>query len=193
MGIPTADDPILIDFSASTTTVGLTRRRAAANERFADRWFIGPDGQPTDDPAVTLGEPPGAILPAGGMSHGHKGFGLALMIETLTQALSGFGRADLPAVLGASVYVQVIDPQRFGGLDAFTVQSRWLAEACRSADVADGFERVRMPGEMAQVRRRAALADGVPLRRRLVMDLVEACAEARVGWPEALDRAVVRG
>ena len=36
----------------------------------------------------------GAILPIGGLVHGHKGFGLSLLVEALTQGLSGYGRAD---------------------------------------------------------------------------------------------------
>ncbi|MGH6945279.1 MAG: hypothetical protein ACREH6_13795 [Geminicoccaceae bacterium] len=41
---------------------------------------------------VTAGR--GTILPMDGRDHGHKGYGLALAIEALTQGLSGYGRAD---------------------------------------------------------------------------------------------------
>jgi len=42
---------------------------------------------------VLAGNPPGTILPLGGLTSGHKGFGLGLLIEALTGGLAGHGRA----------------------------------------------------------------------------------------------------
>ena len=88
IGIPTDGDPILIDISASITTNGLSNRMAAEGRRAPQAWYVDADGQPTDDPAVINAEPPGAILPIGGTDHGHKGYGLGLTIEALTQGLA---------------------------------------------------------------------------------------------------------
>src|SRR5690606_32534325 len=101
---------------------------------------------------------------AGGLDHGQKGYGLALMIEALTQGLSAFGRADGPSGWGASVFVQAQDPALFGGAEGFARQTGWLAEACRAATPADPARPVRLPGEAALARKRDALAHGVPLR-----------------------------
>ena len=108
-------------------------------------------------------DPPGTILPIGGREYGHKGFGLALMIEAMTQGLSGLGRADPKEGWGASVYLQVIDPTAFSGIEGFTRQTTWLAEACRADRPAVGVEAVRMPGDGALARKRAALAEGVEI------------------------------
>ena len=163
IGIPTDADPILIDISASITTNGMSARLAGEGRRAAHRWWLDADGNPSDDPAVMASDPPGSILPVGGLDHGHKGYGLALMIETLTQALSGFGRADGADRWGASVYVQALDPRAFGGRDAFLRQSGWLRAACAANPPRPGVERVRLPGEAALARRRKALAEGVAL------------------------------
>lgn len=163
IGIPTEGDPILIDISASITTNGLTGRLHREGRRLPGAWVMDAEGRPTDDPAVLFAEPPGTILPVGGLDHGHKGYGLALMIEALTQGLSGHGRADPPAGWGASVFVQVIDPDAFGGRAAFRRQTEWLAEACRGAPPRPGVERVRLPGAAALARKRAARRDGVAL------------------------------
>ena len=64
----------------------------------------------------------GSLMLLGGQEAGHKGFGLALMVEALTQGLAGFGRKDAPARWGASVYIQFIDPDAFAGRDAFLDQ-----------------------------------------------------------------------
>lgn len=162
-GIPTAGDPILIDISASITTFGMALRLRDAGERFPAPWALDAEGNPTDDPTVMTREPRGSLLPIGGLDHGHKGYGLALLIEALTQALAGFGRADAPAGWGASVWVQVFDTARFAGRAAFERQTQWLADACRASAPRPGGPAVRLPGEAALARKRRALADGVPL------------------------------
>jgi LDH2 family malate/lactate/ureidoglycolate dehydrogenase len=163
IGIPTDADPILIDISASITTNGLSNRMAAEGKRAPQAWYVDADGRPTDDPAVINTEPPGAILPIGGTDHGHKGYGLGLTIEALTQGLSGLGRSGSPTQWGAAVYVQVLEPAAFGGVEAFTHELGWLRRSCEGTPPMTGVEKVRLPGDAAQARRRKALAEGVEL------------------------------
>jgi LDH2 family malate/lactate/ureidoglycolate dehydrogenase len=117
VGIPTDGDPILIDMSASITTNGLSNRLHKEGRRYPGPWAMDAAGRPGDDPAVLFTDPPGTLLPTGGKDHGHKGYGLALTVEALTQALPGHGRADRPTGWGAGVYLQVVDPgaRRGGG------------------------------------------------------------------------------
>lgn len=163
VGIPTDGDPILIDASASITTNGMSGRLAREGARFPHPWLLDAAGAPTDDPAVLSADPPGTILPTGGLDHGHKGYALALMVEALTQGLGGFGRADRPTGWGASVHVQVLDPEAFAGLDAFTRETGHIADLCRRSPPRPGVEAVRLPGEAGLARRRRALEEGVAL------------------------------
>ena len=163
VGIPTDGDPILIDISASITTNGLSDRLRREGKRFPGLWALDAGGNPTDDPMVLFTEPRGTLLPTGGTDHGHKGYGLALMIEALTQGLGGFGRAESPTGWGASVFVQVIDPAAFGCSEAFRRETGWTAAACRDNPPAPGVSAVRLPGERGLERKRQALADGVAL------------------------------
>lgn len=163
IGIPTTGDPVLIDFSASITTNGMTGRLNAQGKKMPGAWAIDADGTPSDDPAVLFTDPPGTILPIGGLEYGHKGFGLGLMVEALTQGLSGHGRADPPEGWGGNTFIQVLDPEAFGGLDAFARQTGWLAEAARDNKPRPGVERVRLPGERGLARKRAMLGGGVAL------------------------------
>jgi L-lactate dehydrogenase len=163
IGIPTDTAPILIDISASITTNGLSARLAAEGRRAPGPWYLDAEGRPTDDPAVLNADPPGVILPIGGLDHGHKGYGLGLVIETLTQGLAGFGRAEAPTGWGASVYVQVLDPAAFGGREAMLRETGWLRRACEATPAMPGVEDVRLPGDAARARRAAALAEGVEL------------------------------
>ncbi len=146
-GIPTEGEPIIIDISMSNTANGYVARYFKDGERMPGPWMLDNQGNPSDDPAVMLAaDPPGTILPLGGMDLGYKGFALGLLVETLTSALGGHGRADPPGPWGASVFLQVIDPAAFGGLESFTRQTQWLAEASRANPVKPGNPPVRLPG-----------------------------------------------
>src|SRR5207249_10876538 len=124
-------DPVLIDVSTSLTSMGYTTQRMEAGEKLPGAWAIDANGNATDDPAALWKEPKGALLPLGGLDAGHKGFGLGLMIEALTAGLSGFGRADPTEGWGATVFVQVLDPEAFAGLAAFKRQMDFVAASAR--------------------------------------------------------------
>jgi L-lactate dehydrogenase len=160
---PAGDNPVLIDVSMSTTTNGLTGRLAAEGKELAHPWIIDAEGKPTRDPQVLSAMPPGTILPLGGLDAGHKGYALALMVEALTAALGGFGRADPPEGWGASVFLQVIDPEAFVGRQAFVREAAWLVEAARATPPLPGNDRVRVPGERALALKREQLARGIEL------------------------------
>jgi LDH2 family malate/lactate/ureidoglycolate dehydrogenase len=163
IGIPTSGDPIMIDISASITTNGMSNRMKAAGQTGEHSWWLDAMGQPSVDPAVLSTQPPGSILPLGGLDSGHKGYGLALMIEALTAGLSGHGRADVSEGWGATVFVQLFDPAAFAGLGAFTWQTDWLAEACRSNLPRDTTKPVRLPGQRGLALKAEQLAKGVAL------------------------------
>lgn len=170
-GWPTDGDPVLIDISASTTTNGLTGRYHREGRKLGGKWVVDADGNATDDPDALFREPKGAILPLGGVELGHKGFGLALLVEALTAALGGHGRADGPAGWGASVFLQVIDPEAFGGRDAFIREAGWLAAACRDVPVPHGKPRVRLPGARGLELRAEQLRAGVALHPEILLAL----------------------
>jgi LDH2 family malate/lactate/ureidoglycolate dehydrogenase len=168
-GIPADPDPIILDVSMSITTAGLSARIKAAGGRLPGQWLIGPDGQPTDDPAVL--DKGGALLPMGGLDHGHKGYALGLLVEALTQGLSGYGRADHVKEWGAAVTVMAIKPGAFGSQSDFARQVAWLAQACHASAPLDPAHPVRLPGEKAFARRRHALAHGVELHPTIIPKL----------------------
>jgi LDH2 family malate/lactate/ureidoglycolate dehydrogenase len=162
-GIPTDGDPILIDISTSTTSNGLTMRLHKKKERLPDAWVKTANGEATDDPGALFTEPPGTLLPLGGLDLGYKGFALGILIEALTSALAGHGRADGPDRWGASIFLQLIDPDAFGGKERFRRETSWFVNACHQTPVRPGDPPVRVPGERALQRRKEQLANGVDL------------------------------
>ena len=162
-GFPTQGDPILLDISMSTTTNGLTLRTHQEGRSLPGPWVKDAKGLPTADAGVLFKEPPGTIYPLGGADLGHKGFGLGILVEALTSALGGYGRADTPNRWGSAVMMQLIDPEAFGGRSAFVRETGWFASAARANPVPEGADRVRLPGERALRCREDQLANGVTL------------------------------
>jgi L-lactate dehydrogenase len=162
IGFPTTDFPVLVDISASITTVSMTREKAAAGSQFEHPWLMDSEGRPTRDPTVMeRATDRGSLLLLGGYEAGHKGFGLALMVEALTQGLAGHGRRDAPTRWGASVYMQLVDPEAFAGRQAFIDQMDFLAERCHTNAPIDPDRPVRLPGEQADRKLAEAMEHGV--------------------------------
>lgn len=160
---PTPAGPVILDISMSITTNGMTARRRAEGTRFPGPWLLDAAGNPTDDPNAFFTDSAGTLLPLGGTEAGHKGFALGLLVEALTSGLAGHGRAGAPTGWGASVFVLVLDPAKFGGAERFLAESGWMAEAVRQNPPRPGFDAARLPGDGAMARRAKALAEGVAL------------------------------
>jgi LDH2 family malate/lactate/ureidoglycolate dehydrogenase len=169
----------MVDISASITTNGMSNRKRAAGETFAETWLIDAAGRPSNDPQVLFDTPPGTILPVGGLSHGHKGYGMALLVESLTAGLAGHGRADAPEGWGATVYVTLHDLHAFGGKEAFLRQMDDIAARCTTNAPIDARTPVRLPGQGGLARRDDQLKNGVRLHASIASALMP--IEARHG------------
>jgi LDH2 family malate/lactate/ureidoglycolate dehydrogenase len=186
VGIPTGGDPVMVDVSTSITTNGLTGRLAKEGRKLPGEWLIDEAGAPSDDPAVLQPPRAGTILPLGGRDAGHKGYGLSLMVEALTAGLGGQGRADPGPRWGATVFVQVMDPQFFNGREAFEQQMDWIAQQCHANPPVKGGERVRLPGERGLALRSRQLAEGLELKAAVVQSLTEWAWKLSIEMPQAL-------
>lgn len=173
LGFPLSEGGVMVDISASITTNGMSNRKHQAGETFDQDVLIDAKGRATNDPAVLFAKPPGTLLPLGGRSHGHKGYGLALLVETLTGGLAGHGRADPPEGWGATVYLTLHDLNAFGGKSAFLRQMDAIAQRCRANAPIDPARPVRLPGEAGLRRRTAQRSDGVRLHASIAASLRE--------------------
>jgi LDH2 family malate/lactate/ureidoglycolate dehydrogenase len=184
-GFPTQGTPVLVDISTSATTNGLTNRLHKEGGRLPAQWLLDGQGRPTDDPSVLFAEPRGTILPLGGTDSGHKGYGLSLLVEALTGGLAGHGRADPREGWGATVFVQVIDPRAFSGIDAFTRQTGAVVRQCHESRPAHPGSAVRTPGEKGLALAQSQRADGVELHPSILPMLAPWAARLGVEMPVA--------
>ncbi|MSU61657.1 MAG: Ldh family oxidoreductase [Pedosphaera sp.] len=178
--------PMFLDISTATVAGGKVYAAKARGEPIPDNWIIGADGRPTADPS---GFPQvGALLPMAG----HKGYGLSLLIETLSGILSGAAvtwgirswahdDATLHTLHGSAflaINVNCIAP-----LDEFARKVDALIDEIHNSPRADGVERLLIPGELEWERHDRAMREGIVLP----VDVVESLERAVEGTGLNLD------
>jgi LDH2 family malate/lactate/ureidoglycolate dehydrogenase len=183
-GIPTGGLPVLVDVSTSATTNGLTNRLHKDGGKLPAAWLMDGHGQPSNDPQVLFAEPKGTILPLGGKDSGHKGYGLSLLVEALTGGLAGHGRADPSEGWGATVFLQLIDPRAFAGLEAFERQIGEVTRQCRASRPLQAGSAVRLPGERGLLLSEQQVRHGVTLHPAIMPAL--APWAHKLGVPEPI-------
>ena len=170
-GIPTKGDPILFDSSASTLANGQIMQRHAHGQVLDGAWLMRADGSLSDDPGVFFEDPPATILPVGGLTLGFKGFGYGIIMEALTSGLGGAGRREPAGRWSASVFLQLIDPEKFAGREAFLAEMQHLVDACHQSQPHPNFAKVRLPGERALALKKKQMEEGILLHPEVVKGL----------------------
>ncbi|GAB2640663.1 Ldh family oxidoreductase [Kribbella swartbergensis] len=167
IAVPTsAGVEIVLDMALSAVALGKIRLAASAGRPIPDSWATDPSGTPTTDPEQAV---LGMLLPAAG----HKGFGLALMIDVLTGVLSGGGWGDQVRPLyrepdrpnDCAHLFLAIDPELLGGAESFRRRSSGLAARVRSSATAPGVDRLYLPGEIEAERAAHQRRNGVLIER----------------------------
>jgi LDH2 family malate/lactate/ureidoglycolate dehydrogenase len=162
IAVPTLDDPIVLDMATASINVGGLQRAARLGEELGPGLAIGPDGEPTTDPARALA---GAILPFGG----HKGSGLSLVVQCL--GLLG-GGAVIPKGLGDFGYFFLaFDPGLLMPIEEFKRRTSELVAHVHAVRPAAGEGRVRVPGERAHAQRARRLETGIEIDDPLYEEL----------------------
>jgi len=185
-GIPSSTLPIMVDVSTSATTNGMTNRLFNEKKMLPAAWVMDGQGHASIDPAVLFSEPKGTILPLGGMDSGHKGYGLSLMVEAMTGGLAGHGRADALEGWGATVFLQIIDPQAFAGLKAFQRQMDHVIERCKNSKPARQNEKVRLPGERGLQHQAQSELQGLQLYPSIMPALSSWAQKLKVEIPQVV-------
>ncbi len=186
IGVPQEGRPLMLDFSTSATAEGKVRVKKIAGEPCPPGWLLDNRGQPTTDPETLYGNPPGSILPMGG-GQAYKGFGLSLMIEILTGALSGgrTSREPLYPKKGNCVFMLLVDPEFFGGADHFADEVRQLTDYVCSSPRVDGCDEIILPGDPERKMLDQRQANGIFLDDENWAALARLADQVNVAVPQA--------
>lgn len=189
MGVPGGQDgPFVLDFGTSATAEGKVRVKKIAGELAPDGWLLDPDGKPTNDPNLLYGEPPGSILPMGGVQ-AYKGFGMAFLIELLCGGLSGGQCAfeNPPPPMGNCAFFLVIDPKQLGVAEHLQREIECLEPYMRNTPRRDGVTEITLPGDPERRVMRERTETGIPLDAGNWNALTTLAAQLNVPVPETAD------
>jgi ureidoglycolate dehydrogenase (NAD+) len=178
------EKPILLDMALSKVAAGKIVAAHKMGKDIPDDWYVDADGLPTTNSG--LYPHIGAMLPMAG----HKGYGLALMVDILTSVLSGGGMLQQvrPWLLGdpavpenLSQSMIAIDINAIMPIDRFKERMDTLIREIKNAPKAKGSDRIYLPGEMEWEKLEYNRKHGILLPEDVVMN-VKGMAED-VGLP----------
>ena len=187
------EKPFVLDMATSVVPRGKLEVLDRKGKPMPSGWAVDETGRGSTDPkrvleamAKRLG---GGILPLGGEGEefsGHKGYGLALMVDVLSGVLSG-------AATGLSVnadetrpdvghFFMAIDPAAFRPLDEFKRDMDRLARELKDSPKAQGQARIYVHGEKSFARTERFRKEGIPMEPKVVESLKKMGSELGVGW-----------
>jgi ureidoglycolate dehydrogenase (NAD+) len=177
--------PVMLDIATSVVAAGKVYAQRDLGKPLPEGWVVDGDGLPTTNP--NLYPNIGALMPMAG----HKGYGIALLVEILTGVLGGgaFGRDVTSWVIGSLPVNQshafiAIDVAAFEPVAEFKQRMDTLIRQIRDAPKARGADRIYLPGEKEWEHREEALARGLDLPQDVRASLRGLAADLgmKTGW-----------
>lgn len=176
-----AGDPILLDIAMSTVAGGKVYAAHQLGRPISPDWIIDRQGRPTTDGSLYPHH--AALAPM----TGHKGYGLALLIEGLAGLATGaaittqidswmFGDPSAATNHGAA-FLAIDVAAMSGGVAVFAQRVQSLIDEIHAAPTADGVDRVLLPGEREWAHRRRALDEGIALPADVIAAISPLAAE----------------
>ncbi|MCA9910839.1 MAG: Ldh family oxidoreductase [Anaerolineae bacterium] len=189
--IPHKDKPIFFDIATSAVAANKVIRAKNLGQTIPEGWLIDAEGNPTTDPS---GFPEtGALMPMAL----HKGYGFALLVETLAGVMTGAAMArqqpswvvgvpgSPPGFANQGQVFIAIDAGMMLSSSQFEERIDWLANDIHDAPKAAGSERIYLPGEMEWERRERALREGIELPPDVVESLIGLAEDVGIPFPFA--------
>lgn len=187
------EQPFVSDFATTTAANGKLEVLQRKNKDAPHGWVQDKNGVPSTD--VNELKKGGAMLPLGGdYEHGsHKGYMLGAIVDIFSAVLSGANYGPwvppFPAYLPMPENMPGEGIGHFFGamrIDAFrpaqefkSNMDKWI-QRFRSAAVAEGFERVIIPGEPEREMEKQRRENGIPLLESVLEDLKKIGADLNV-------------
>ncbi len=152
VGIPTNDLPVILDMASSKITFGQLIVAKQENKLIPEGVALDKEGNPTTNAIKAI---EGGILPIAG----HKGSGMAFIVELLAGALTG-SRVGYAVPGGWGTFYILIDPTLFRPLKDFKTDVQKAIIELKNAPKAKGFKEILFPGERAARKREENLKSG---------------------------------
>ena len=180
-GVPNpGGQPFLLDMAMSVVARAKIRNALKCGEAIPDTWATDSKGRPTTDAAAALG---GFLLPVGG----HKGYGLALMVDLfagllsnaayLTHVKSWVDAPDQAQDLGH--FFVLIDTARLGSAAWLAERMTDFAAILHDSPAADPSRPVIVPGEIELAKMARQQREGIEVDPAVLALLQRYAAQAQ--------------
>jgi LDH2 family malate/lactate/ureidoglycolate dehydrogenase len=166
VGIPSGRHlPILLDIAMSVVAQGKIGLAIAEGKPIPLGWMMDKRGRLSTNPA-DASEGMGVPIAE------HKGYGLALVMETLAGVLTGakfcldHNRETFRSGAhehGLGHFFLAMNPEMFMPVAEFGARVDRMIDDVKKSDVAEGFKEVLLPGELELRARERNLREGIPL------------------------------
>ncbi len=165
------EPPLVIDQSSSVIAKSEVVVYAQKDEPIPEGWALDAAGQPTTDAKAALAG--GTMVPTGG----HKGAGVALIVEILAAALTGANLSIHASSFADNSGGPPRTGQMFLAIDPEPLAGRgFAAQVAALLGAVSGQEGARLPGERRLAARARTARDGVTIRKALHDTLLGYCA-----------------
>jgi LDH2 family malate/lactate/ureidoglycolate dehydrogenase len=182
IAVPTGKPfPLVLDIAMSVVSGGKVRLEAVKGSKVPLGWILDKNGRPTDNPKDFF--PDGTLLPLG-----HKGYGLAVMIEVLSGILTQaailseitlwFDKTSTPVELGH--FFMAIDIGALLSIDAFKKRIDEMIDELKSAPPMEGSSGVLVPGEIEYNTEREYRKTGIPVPGNVLKALNDFAAKVDI-------------
>lgn len=164
IGIPSNTSPVILDMASSQTTWGDLMVAKTEGKTIKEGVAIDSEGNMTIDPAKAM---EGGILPIAG----HKGSGLAFIVELLGGALTN-SRVGGAVDGGWGSFYILINPAIFRDIEDFKSDVQKAIDELKNAPKAKGVKEIFFPGEQSALKRKKNLeADEISVSEKLKTEL----------------------
>lgn len=193
-------EPFLLDMSTSAVAVNKVKVYALNEKPLPAGWVVSGTGEPVRDSATALAlchsQREGGLMPLGGETDtgGHKGYGLSVMVQILSSALTGGSfsplrnrRASGPVPHNIGHLFLAIDPKAFRDAGEFEHDVDEVVDVLTGSRPADRARPVQVAGDPERTARREREVSGIPMPPALLAQLRAIANNA--GVPYALGDA----
>ncbi|MEE2658680.1 MAG: Ldh family oxidoreductase [Candidatus Latescibacterota bacterium] len=173
--------PFMLDMTMTVVAGGKIEQKIIRDEPLPEGWLINQQGDYVTNCHQYRDAENTGVLPLGGMQFGHKGHGLAMMVEMLVGPLSQAGCTKADGKGGGGVMILAIDIEAFTEMEDYTAEVEALAEWVCSARPLPGFNKVYAPGEIEEETRQRRHEEGFDLPQAIIDSMAEVADELGVG------------
>ena len=188
VGVPTGLDwPVVLDMTTSMISGGDLRLLRNTNELAPLNSIIDSLGNPSRHAEDFYGSPRGAILPLGSPVVGHKGFGLSVLVDVLSGALSGAECSkENYERSGNALFIAVLRVSAFRSRNSFFEEVRNFVKRVKGSPKAKGFSEIMLPGEKAYKNYQNSKVNGIFVNDVAWESISEKAVELDVNLPDSL-------